>query len=53
VRANWCLDEAFRERDRAPVMMKLVFDDEGDWLCSVQLPDAILGPGTRTVAQIE
>jgi hypothetical protein len=34
--ANYCCDEAFRDVDRAPVVMKSVFEGERDWLCSVQ-----------------
>jgi hypothetical protein len=42
--ANYCCDEAFRDDDRAPAVMKSVFEDERDWLCSVQ---AFLGTEMR------
>jgi hypothetical protein len=36
MRANYCVDEAFRDVDRAPKVMKPVFGVVRDWLCSVQ-----------------
>jgi hypothetical protein len=36
MRANCCVDEAFRDVDRAPTVMISVFEVMRDWLCSVQ-----------------
>jgi len=36
MRANCCVDEAFRDVDRAPTVMYSVFEVMRDWLCSVQ-----------------
>jgi hypothetical protein len=36
MRANCCVDEAFRDGDRAPTTMIAVVEMMRDWLCSVQ-----------------
>lgn len=36
IQANKCCDEAFRDDDRAPTVMRSVFGVVRDWLCSVQ-----------------
>jgi hypothetical protein len=40
MRANCCVDEAFRDVDRAPTVMYSVFAVMRDWLCSVQTSQA-------------
>jgi hypothetical protein len=40
IQANKCCDEAFRDGDRAPKVMKPVVGVVRDWLCSVQASQA-------------